>query len=170
MPEDKRAFPTDAELTQAKQVAVLQLVSLFREGRLSLGRIPLSFEHLRHVVNDASNPTEFLRDMVRLAVAEVCDSPASTNGVSDTSWQQMDKFLIRLPKTGKMDPVDRSLVLLAYREVADGATLVRPKIEGFLENCTDWSDAELETSKRLRLLMEQDPDVPPPSLGGGRGG
>jgi hypothetical protein len=152
------AFPTKEEQAAARLEASGELAKQIREGKLHLAGLPFAFERISLIVEQAPDSSAFLRELVLLA----------WDGVSGQTQEYLQQFrTLCHPKTKRMFPFDRALILLSYRETGDGPTMVLPRIEGAVDTAERWQDAEKKLAAEVnRLAGRKGSDDPDSTLGG----
>jgi len=155
MPEDDPEFPSQEEMERSKQIAQQELFGLVRDRKLDITGIPLTFENVSNIVAGAPDPELFLRQLVKLACTQSVDPKAGAEKMAPSHRAYLEKFPTLFHRsTGRMFEIDRAIILFGFRDAADGATLVRPRLEDILDSPRAWSDAEQRTVARLRRFTE----------------
>lgn len=152
---DKAAacFPTASQLESAAEKAENELVEAFRKGRWSPAVVPFAFAYLEKIVTGASNASALIRQLTHLASSQTIGQNSSQI-LSEDSRKYLERFPAVFDKpTGTLRDLDRIIVLLSYRELSDGPTLVRPKVTDFLDSPRRWEDAETALAFKLRRLI-----------------
>jgi hypothetical protein len=164
---EKSGFPTKEEQKAASLVASAELAKLIRDGKVHLAGIPFAFERIRYIVDQAKAPTSFLSDLYLLAYNQATNGASGTEGVRPETQEYLQQFrTLCHPKTGRIHPSNRALILLSYFEAGDGPTMILPRIDGVLDNAESWQKAEKKLGSRVeRLINKRNLDGPDSDLG-----